>query len=64
MGSIAPHVKRQPHFKSFLQQLERFEICGDFMLTELGHGLDARNIQTTATLSPDGKYFDFAFAFA
>ena len=58
MGSIAPHVKRQPHFKSLIQQLERFEICGDFMLTELGHGLDARNIETTATLSSDGRYFD------
>jgi alkylation response protein AidB-like acyl-CoA dehydrogenase len=58
MGSIAPHVKRQPHFKDLIQQLERFGICGDFMLTELGHGLDARNIETTATLSADGTYFD------
>jgi acyl-CoA oxidase len=58
MGSIAPHVKRQPHLKTLVQQLERFETCGDFMLTELGHGLDARNIETTATLSADGRYFD------
>ena len=58
MGSVAPHVKRQPHFKPLVQQLEGFEVCGDFMLTELGHGLDARNIETTATLSSDGKYFD------
>jgi acyl-CoA oxidase len=28
------------------------------MLTEIGHGLDARNIETTATLSNDGKSFD------
>jgi alkylation response protein AidB-like acyl-CoA dehydrogenase len=58
MGSIAPHVKRQPHLKGLIQQLERFESCGDFMLTEFGHGLDARHIETTATLSPDGTYFD------
>lgn len=58
MGSIAPHIKRQPHFKSLIQRLEKFEVCGDFMLTEVGHGLDARNIETTATLSQDGRYFD------
>jgi len=58
MGSIAPYVERQPHFKGLIQQLERFDSCGDFMLTELGHGLDARNIETTATLSNDGKHFD------
>lgn len=28
------------------------------MLTEVGHGLDARNIETTATLSQDGTSFD------
>lgn len=58
MGSIAPYVERQRHFKGLIQQLERFDLCGDFMLTELGHGLDARNIETTATLSRDGKHFD------
>ena len=26
------------------------------MLTELGHGLDARNLETTATLLPDGRF--------
>lgn len=26
------------------------------MLTELGHGLDARNLETTATLLPDGGF--------
>lgn len=36
-----------------------FEICGKFLLTEVGRGLDARNIETTATLSRDGKSFDF-----
>lgn len=58
MGSISPYAKRQPHLRSLLHQLESFELCGDFMLTELGHGLDARNIETTATLSHDGEHFD------
>lgn len=26
------------------------------MLTELGHGLDSRNLETTATLLPDGGF--------
>lgn len=26
------------------------------MLTEVGHGLDARNLKTTATLLPDGSF--------
>jgi acyl-CoA oxidase len=58
MGSIAPYVAKQPSLKHLLGQLERFELCGDFMLTEIGHGLDARSIETTATLSDDGRSFD------
>jgi len=27
-----------------------------FMLTELGHGLDAKNLETTVTLQPDGSF--------
>lgn len=26
------------------------------MLTEVGHGLDARNLETTATLLPNGDF--------
>lgn len=31
-------------------------IRAQFMLTEVGHGLDARNLETTATLLPDGGF--------
>ena len=58
MGTIAPHVKSQPTLKPLLKQLERFELCAEFMLTEIGHGLDPRSIETTATLSDDGRSFD------
>jgi len=58
MGTIAPHAEKQPHLLPLLQQLAEFQLCGEFMLTEVGHGLDARNIETTATLSPDGTHFD------
>lgn len=58
MGTIAPHAEKQPHLLPLLQQLAEFQLCGEFMLTEVGHGLDARNIETTATLSADGTTFD------
>ena len=29
---------------------------GNFFLTELHHGLDAANLETTATLKPDGSF--------
>lgn len=29
---------------------------GQFCLTEIGHGLDAMNIETTATMLPDGSF--------
>lgn len=59
MGTIAPHMEQQPHLQALMHDLESFRVCGQFMLTEVGHGLDARNIETTATLSDDGTSFDF-----
>jgi hypothetical protein len=33
------------------------EVCrAQFLLTEVGHGLDARNLETTATLKSDGGF--------
>ena len=59
IGTIAPHAKKQPNLLPLLEQLRNFDICGKFLLTEVGRGLDARNIETTATLSRDGESFDF-----
>jgi acyl-CoA oxidase len=58
MGTISRHVKKQPQLRVLLDELAAFRLCGEFMLTEVGHGLDARNIETTATLSSDGFSFD------
>jgi acyl-CoA oxidase len=59
IGTIAPHAEKQPNFLGLLEQLKNFDVCGKFLLTEVGRGLDARNIETTATLSHDRKSFDF-----
>jgi hypothetical protein len=33
------------------------KVCrAQFLLTEVGHGLDARNLETTATLKSDGGF--------
>ncbi|KAL3484305.1 hypothetical protein BJX62DRAFT_244046 [Aspergillus germanicus] len=56
LGAIAPYFKQQPSLAPLLQQLMDFDVSGIYMLSELGHGLDARNLQTTATLLPDGGF--------
>jgi acyl-CoA oxidase len=58
MGTVTTFAKEQPSLVGLLKKLEKFELCGKYMLTEIGHGLDARSIETTATLSDDGQSFD------
>ncbi|KAI8406313.1 hypothetical protein FOFC_13783 [Fusarium oxysporum] len=56
MGTLCSFVKGRPDLQKILDKLSNFDICGEFMLTEVAHGLDARNLETTATLLPDGSY--------
>ncbi|KNB18623.1 hypothetical protein FOXG_16106 [Fusarium oxysporum f. sp. lycopersici 4287] len=46
----------RPDLQDLVDKLLNFDICGGFMLTEADHGLDARNLETTVTLLPDGSY--------
>ncbi|KAI1322777.1 hypothetical protein F5Y16DRAFT_404110 [Xylariaceae sp. FL0255] len=48
MGTIALYSSGRPDLQRMLAELERVDACGDFMLTEVGHGLGARNIETVA----------------
>ncbi|KAK2126474.1 hypothetical protein NOF04DRAFT_1327016, partial [Fusarium oxysporum II5] len=41
---------------AFIIALLNFKICGEFMLTEISHGLDARNLETTAMLQVNGSF--------
>ncbi|KAF5725245.1 acyl-coenzyme A oxidase 4 [Fusarium mundagurra] len=50
------HFDHRPDLQAVLDKLLNFDICGEFMLTEVAHGLDARNLETIATLLPDGSY--------
>lgn len=56
MGTISSYLPGRSDLLPLLQALERFDICGEFLLTELDHGLDARNLETTATLQADGSF--------
>ena len=54
IGTLARHLTRRPDLKLLMDQLLLLEVGGIFLITERGHGLDAFNIETTATEVPDG----------
>ncbi|KAI0485119.1 acyl-CoA dehydrogenase/oxidase [Xylariaceae sp. FL0804] len=56
MGTISSFLPARPDLLPLLQALERFDTCGEFLLTELGHGLDVRNLETTVTRQADGSF--------
>ncbi|KAL4869016.1 hypothetical protein BDV12DRAFT_168474 [Aspergillus spectabilis] len=56
IGTIAPFMSTRPELQALLRRALQFEISGQFLLTEVGHGLDARNLETTATLLPNGEF--------
>lgn len=56
VGTLCSFVKGRPDIQDLVEKLLNFDICGGFMLTEVSHGLDARNLETTATLLPDGSF--------
>ncbi|KAB8237929.1 acyl-CoA dehydrogenase NM domain-like protein [Aspergillus alliaceus] len=55
-GTLAPFAVHNPHYKSLLDRILRFDVSAQYMLTEVGHGLDARNLETSATLLPNGEF--------
>ncbi|KAJ3509212.1 hypothetical protein NLJ89_g5345 [Agrocybe chaxingu] len=54
IGTLSRHLKNRPDLKPLVQRLLRFDTVGIYLLTERGHGLDAFNIETTATKTSDG----------
>ncbi|KAL6300589.1 acyl-CoA dehydrogenase NM domain-like protein [Sparassis latifolia] len=55
-GTIASYASRRPELRLLVEDLLRFRTLGQYMLTEVGHGLDAHNLETTATLLPSGEF--------
>jgi len=56
LGTIAEFLTERPDLGPLARDLEAFNVCGMYMLTELDHGLDTRNIETRATLQNDGSF--------
>ncbi|KAE8165760.1 hypothetical protein BDV40DRAFT_285961 [Aspergillus tamarii] len=56
VGTLAPFLQHRTDLESLIQPLLSFEVSGQFLLTEVGHGLDAQAIETVATLLPDGAF--------
>ncbi|EGO22911.1 hypothetical protein SERLADRAFT_450631 [Serpula lacrymans var. lacrymans S7.9] len=51
IGTIAKFAESRDDLKSLIEKLLRLDIVGVYLLSERGHGLDAFNIETTATLT-------------
>ncbi|OJT05090.1 Acyl-coenzyme A oxidase 2, peroxisomal [Trametes pubescens] len=55
-GTIARYARRRPELVPLVEDLLGYRKHGQFLMTELGHGLDIGNIETTATLLPSGEF--------
>ncbi|PYI14707.1 acyl-CoA oxidase [Aspergillus violaceofuscus CBS 115571] len=56
VGTLATYVKKRPDLEPLIREFLEFDICGAFMLNEVGHGCDARNLETTASWESDGGF--------
>lgn len=56
VGTVGAYAQNRPDLDALLEELMSFKKCASFLITEFGHGLDAKNIETQATLLPDGSF--------
>ncbi|EGN96740.1 hypothetical protein SERLA73DRAFT_111417 [Serpula lacrymans var. lacrymans S7.3] len=55
-GTLSMFSAGRPDISRVLQDVLSFTVSGQFCLTEVGHGLDAVHIETTAISLPSGGY--------
>ncbi|KLO09037.1 acyl-CoA dehydrogenase NM domain-like protein [Schizopora paradoxa] len=55
-GTLAPFVDQRPELRPLMARILKFDISAQFLLTELAHGIDAKNLETTAALLPSGEF--------
>ncbi|KAJ7451790.1 acyl-CoA dehydrogenase NM domain-like protein [Mycena galericulata] len=55
-GTLTPHAADRPEIRELCRKILAFEVTAHYMLTEVGHGLDSQNIETTAELLSDGSF--------
>ncbi|KAL0256634.1 hypothetical protein SLS55_009029 [Diplodia seriata] len=56
IGTLGSYLKDRPDLGPLVEKLLKFEINGQFLLTEVGWGVDADELKTTATMQPDGTF--------
>ncbi|TFY75970.1 hypothetical protein EWM64_g8039, partial [Hericium alpestre] len=54
IGTIGRFLDKRPDLQPLMKSLLRLDTVGVYLLSERGHGLDAFNIETTATKTPQG----------
>ncbi|KIJ27122.1 hypothetical protein M422DRAFT_271734 [Sphaerobolus stellatus SS14] len=56
LGTLAHFAENRPDLQRIISEVLNFDISGQYCLTEVNHGLDAINIETTATLQSNGEF--------
>ncbi|KAK0216177.1 acyl-CoA oxidase [Armillaria fumosa] len=56
VGTIVTYAADRPELQALCKDMMDCKTIGQFLLTEAGHGLDAINLETTATLQSDGSF--------
>ncbi|GCB20523.1 acyl-coenzyme A oxidase-like protein [Aspergillus awamori] len=55
-GTIASLAPQRPDLQPLLRQIFNFDVVTTYMMTEAGHGCDARNLETIAVWQSDGSF--------
>ncbi|KAJ6563118.1 acyl-CoA dehydrogenase/oxidase [Mycena vulgaris] len=56
VGTLGAFVSSRPDIATIVDDIINFKAIGQFCLTELNHGLDVVNMETTVTLLGDGSF--------
>ncbi|KAJ6591047.1 acyl-CoA dehydrogenase NM domain-like protein [Mycena vulgaris] len=55
-GTLTQYAANHPEIHDLCRKILAFDVTAHYMLTEVGHGLDSQNIETTAEFLPDGNF--------
>ncbi|KAJ6613726.1 acyl-CoA dehydrogenase NM domain-like protein [Mycena sp. CBHHK59/15] len=55
-GTLVKYLKEHSPIRRVMDDILAFNVLAHYCLTEVAHGLDAINIETTATALPDGSF--------
>ncbi|KAJ5591626.1 acyl-CoA dehydrogenase/oxidase [Penicillium hispanicum] len=55
-GTIGQYLPARPDLQELMDSILAFDVSAQFLLTEVGHGLDAKNLETKATKLSDGGF--------